>query len=129
MPRTVNATWHITRGVAHLFTGENPPADQPEAYAPERVAALCDVPAPFNNWDSGNDPYRSMISASADLLTQIEHFISKKGSTQTQAPQHCGISQPRVHELMSGQINKFSLDALVNIVTALGRRVQTKIAA
>jgi predicted XRE-type DNA-binding protein len=69
------------------------------------------------------------LSARADLLTQIEHFISKKGWTQTQAAQHCGISQPRVHELMSGQINKFSLDALVNIVTALGRRVQIKIAA
>jgi len=56
-PETVNATWHITRGVAHLLTDENPPADQPEAYAPERAAALRDALALFNDWDSGNDPY------------------------------------------------------------------------
>ena len=56
-PETVNATWHITRGVAHLLTGENPPADQPEAYAPERTAALRDALALFKDWDSGNDPY------------------------------------------------------------------------
>ena len=56
-PETVNATWNITRGVSRLLTGENPPANQPEAYAPERLAALRDVPALFKDWDSGNDPY------------------------------------------------------------------------
>ena len=56
-PETVNATWNIARGVAHLLTGENSPADQPEAYAPERAAALRDALALFNDWDSGNDPY------------------------------------------------------------------------
>ena len=56
-PETVNATWNITRGVAHLLTGENSPADQSEAYAPERAAALRDALALFNDWDSGNDPY------------------------------------------------------------------------
>ncbi len=56
-PESVSATWHITRGVAHLLTGENPPADQPEAYGPERAAALRDALALFKDWDSGNDPY------------------------------------------------------------------------
>jgi predicted XRE-type DNA-binding protein len=36
-------------------------------------------------------------------------------------------SQPRVNDLLRGRIARFSLDALVNIAAALGRRVTVKL--
>lgn len=42
---------------------------------------------------------------------------------QTEATEHCGVTQPRINDLLRGRVLRFSLDALVNIATALGRRV------
>ena len=40
----------------------------------------------------------------------------------------CGVTQPRINDLLRGRISRFSLDALVNIAAALGRRVQVELA-
>ncbi len=59
----------------------------------------------------------------SELMQQIADIVSASGWTQSQAGAHCGLTQPRMNDLMRGRISKFSLDALVNIATALGRRV------
>jgi predicted XRE-type DNA-binding protein len=41
----------------------------------------------------------------------------------------CGISQPRMNDLLRGKISKFSLDALVDVATALGCRVRMELKA
>ncbi|MFM7531342.1 MAG: XRE family transcriptional regulator, partial [Rubrivivax sp.] len=35
----------------------------------------------------------------------------------------CGVTQPRMNDLLRGRVSRFSLDALVNIATAMGREV------
>jgi predicted XRE-type DNA-binding protein len=35
----------------------------------------------------------------------------------------CGVTQPRLNDLLRGRLSRFSLDALVNIAAALGCRV------
>jgi len=35
--------------------------------------------------------------------------------------------QPRMNDLLRGRVSRFSLDALVNIATAIGRRVHVKL--
>ncbi|MFC0574010.1 helix-turn-helix domain-containing protein [Paraburkholderia solisilvae] len=42
--------------------------------------------------------------------------------TPAEAASHCGVTQPRMNDLLRGRVSRFSLDALVNIATALGRR-------
>ena len=37
------------------------------------------------------------------------------------------LEQPRMNDLPRGQVSRFSLDALVNIATAIGRRVHVKL--
>jgi predicted XRE-type DNA-binding protein len=54
------------------------------------------------------------------LMTEIRRFIDEQGLTQTQAARKLGITQPRLSDLTRGQINRFSLDALVNMATASG---------
>ncbi|WP_295881281.1 XRE family transcriptional regulator [uncultured Thiohalocapsa sp.] len=65
----------------------------------------------------------------ADLITQISAVIDERGWTQREAAEHCGVSQPRINDLLRGRISRFSLDALVNIAAALGTRVRVQLDA
>jgi antitoxin HigA-1 len=57
------------------------------------------------------------------LMTEIRRFIDQRGLTQTQAARELGITQPRLSDLMRGQISRFSLDALVNMAATTGVEV------
>jgi predicted XRE-type DNA-binding protein len=59
----------------------------------------------------------------SELMDKIESLIRKNGWTQVEAANRCGVTQPRMNDLLRGRISRFSLDALVNIASALGRRV------
>lgn len=59
----------------------------------------------------------------ADLMLHISQVIKAKGWTQKQASEYCGITQPRLNDLLNGKIDKFSLDALVNINASLGESI------
>ena len=69
------------------------------------------------------------LEARSVLIMEIENIIRQAGWTQAQAAKQCGVSQPRISDLLRGNIDKFSLDALVNIAAALGRRVNIKLDA
>jgi predicted XRE-type DNA-binding protein len=59
----------------------------------------------------------------SDLMHQITEIIEANQWTQTEAAKRCGVTQPRINDLLRGRISRFSLDALVNIASALGRKV------
>lgn len=67
------------------------------------------------------------LSLRSELMDQIEAIVKQNGWTQAEAAKRCGVSQPRMNDLLRGRISRFSLDALVNIASALGRRVTVKI--
>ncbi len=69
------------------------------------------------------------LKARADIMRQIEAIIRAHGWKQAEAAARCGITQPRVNDLLRGRIANFSLDALVNIAAALGQRVSVKLDA
>ena len=69
------------------------------------------------------------LRARSELMMQIEAIIKQQAWTQADAARRCGVSQPRINELMRGRISRFSLDALVKIATALGRKVRIEIEA
>lgn len=76
-------------------------------------------------WDAITDtPQQAAnLRARADLMRQIAAVVKDGGWTQTQAANRCGVTQPRMNDLLRGRVSRFSLDALVNIATAIGRRV------
>ena len=80
--------------------------------------AIADTPAEAAN-----------LRARAELMQQIVALLKRKGWTQVEAAKYCGVTQPRINDLLRGRISRFSLDALVNISTALGCRVQVKLDA
>lgn len=65
----------------------------------------------------------------AELMQKIAAIIADNGWTQVEAAGHCGVTQPRVNDLLRGRVSRFSLDALVNIATAIGCRVHVEIEA
>lgn len=63
----------------------------------------------------------------AELMRAIAGLIESKRWTQVEAARHCGVTQPRINDLLRGRVSRFSLDALVNIATAIGRRVHVEL--
>ncbi|MEQ1742949.1 MAG: helix-turn-helix transcriptional regulator [Candidatus Nitrotoga sp.] len=59
-----------------------------------------------------------------DLMIKIEQLVKKSGLIQSDAAKVLGITQPRVNDLLKGRIEKFSLDALVNMVARAGMEVK-----
>jgi predicted XRE-type DNA-binding protein len=65
----------------------------------------------------------------SELMNKITDLIEENGWTQTEAAKHCNVTQPRISDLLRGRISRFSLDALVNIATKLGKHVHVELAA
>ena len=73
-------------------------------------------------WDALADTpeQAANLQARADLMRQITVLINANGWKQVDAAVHCGVTQPRINDLLRGRVSRFSLDALVNIASALG---------
>jgi predicted XRE-type DNA-binding protein len=82
-------------------------------------------------WDALADTpeQAANLQARADLMRQIAELIEAEGWKQVEAAERCGVTQPRINDLLRGRVSRFSLDALVNIATALGRRVSVELEA
>ncbi len=63
------------------------------------------------------------------LMMHLKDCIQDQGWSGKEAAQKLGLSQPRVSYLMTGRIDKFSLDALVSIATRAGLDVKMKVEA
>ena len=82
-------------------------------------------------WDAIADTpeQAANLQARAELMQQIAAIIKTNGWKQADAAARCGVTQPRINDLLRGRVSRFSLDALVNIAAALGRRVHMELAA
>lgn len=64
----------------------------------------------------------------ADLVNEIRRIAETHKWTQRETAAHLGITQPRVSDLFRGKLSKFSLDALVNMLAAIGENVELRVA-
>ena len=61
------------------------------------------------------------------LMIAVKDHVTGAGLSQAQAARLFGVTQPRVSDLMRGKINLFALDALVNMATAAGLRIEMRV--
>jgi predicted XRE-type DNA-binding protein len=82
-------------------------------------------------WDALADTAEEAanLKVRAELMQKIAVLIQDSGWTQTEAALHCGVTQPRINDLLRGRISRFSLDALVNVAAALGQQVHVELQA
>jgi predicted XRE-type DNA-binding protein len=60
----------------------------------------------------------------AQLMHEIANVVKQTALKQEQAAELCGITQPRLNDLLMGKLSRFSLDALVNIGARVGVALQ-----
>jgi predicted XRE-type DNA-binding protein len=63
----------------------------------------------------------------SEMMIALSSYIEDRKISQTRAAKIMGVSQPRVSHLMRGKIGSFTLDALVNMLTATGLKVDISI--
>ena len=82
-------------------------------------------------WDAIADTpeQAANLRTRAELMQKINCIVKANGWTQTDAAHHCGVTQPRIDDLLHGRVSRFSIDALVNIATAIFRRVHIELEA
>ena len=84
-----------------------------------------------NVWDAIEDTTETAenMKLRSVLMIALKKHIASTGMSQAQAAKLFGVTQPRISDLMRGKINLFGLDALVNMATAAGLRIEMKVLA
>jgi predicted XRE-type DNA-binding protein len=84
-----------------------------------------------NVWDALADTpgQAANLRARTALMRQIAAIVKESGWTQAEAAGQCGVTQPRMNDLLRGRVSRFSIDALINIATAIGRTVNFELQA
>jgi predicted XRE-type DNA-binding protein len=73
----------------------------------------------FNKEEAAN------LKIRAKLMLYLRDYIQKeRGWTQVQAAAFFGETQPRISNLLKGEIGRFSVDKLINMLARAGKRVE-----
>ena len=78
--------------------------------------------------DLGFAPEEALnLKIRADLMLNIKRFIQAQGWTQKQAALFFGETQPRISDLINGDIERFSIDKLVMMLVRAGMNVRVEV--
>jgi predicted XRE-type DNA-binding protein len=82
-----------------------------------------------NVWDALEDSATEAANmrARSELMIAVRGKVESWKISQTEAAQRLGLTQPRLNDLMRGRIDKFSLDALINLAQPAGLKVRLQI--
>ncbi len=69
-------------------------------------------------------PKADELQAKAALANQIASIVTHRHLTQAEAAKLLGTGQPKVSELLAGQLDGFSIERLIRYLNALDRDVQ-----
>lgn len=69
------------------------------------------------------------LKVRADLMLDLRQYIQDRDWTQAEAAAFFGETQPRISNLMKGEISRFSIDKLINMLARAGLRVRVEIEA
>lgn len=70
-----------------------------------------------------DDDEAAYYKARACLAYHVRKHIENQGMTQSQAAEFFGTSQPRISDLLSGKIDKFTIDYLIGVLVEAGSEV------
>lgn len=84
-----------------------------------------------NVWEAAGYPpaEAANMQMRSRLMMALEEIIAERRLTQKNAAKMFGVSQPRISDLVRGRIDKFSLDALVQMLHQAGYTVSLTLKA
>lgn len=76
-------------------------------------------------WDAIEDTPEEALNMRlrSEIMRELTNTVRDWSTTQVKAAERLGITQPRLNDLLSGRIHKFSLDALVKLTGPAGLHV------
>lgn len=80
----------------------------------------------FNSvWDALEDTPQEAenMKIRSQLMIAISERVESFSGTQSEKAEKLGITQPRLNDLLKGRINKFKIDALIEIANKAGLHV------
>ncbi|MFY8095553.1 MAG: helix-turn-helix domain-containing protein [Niveispirillum sp.] len=82
-------------------------------------------------WDTieGDPALRAGLKLRSELMDVIEAHLARQGWEPAVAAQHLGISLDRLTAFQRGQIDRFSMDDLLVMATALGLEFHIQVGA
>ncbi len=63
----------------------------------------------------------------ADLMLDLRHYIQKQQWSQREAADFFNETQPRISNLMNGEISRFSIEKLIAMLDRAGMRVRVRV--
>jgi predicted XRE-type DNA-binding protein len=80
-------------------------------------------------WDALEDTATEAANmrARSELMIAVRSKVESWKVSQTEAARRLGVTQPRLNDLMRGRLDKFSLDALINLAGPAGLTVRLQI--
>lgn len=70
------------------------------------------------------DEEAANLKIRADLMISLQKFIKSQNWTQAEAANFFGETQPRISNLMNGDIDRFAIDKLVQMLSQAGMDVR-----
>ena len=80
-------------------------------------------------WDAIEDTTKETenMKLRSVLMSALKDYIVSTGLNQSQAAKLFGVTQPRISDLLRGKISVFGIEALVNMASAAGLRVEMRV--
>lgn len=77
-------------------------------------------------WDALEDTPEEALNMRlrSQLMMKVSERVRAWDVSQKEAAKRLGVTQPRLNDLLKGKIDKFSLDALVNLTTSAEMHVE-----
>lgn len=69
----------------------------------------------------------AILQIKASLITALRHWIAQSSLKQAEVARILAVTRPRVSDLVTGKVSKFSIDALVDMLHRAGLHVQVKV--
>lgn len=78
--------------------------------------------------DLGFSPAESKkLAIKAALMAEIRRYITEHSLTQAKAAAQMHVTRPRISDVQRGMIDKFTIDALVDMLARVGINVELKV--
>ncbi len=80
-------------------------------------------------WDAIEDDQvkAANLKLRSQLMMVVSEYVKQSGLTQAEAAKKLGITQPRLNDVLKGRIEKCTVDRLVNMLAAVGYKVNLAI--
>ncbi|WP_376785875.1 helix-turn-helix domain-containing protein [Diaphorobacter nitroreducens] len=73
---------------------------------------------------AGDTVQTESMKLRSELMSALKEYIYRTHLSQSQAAVIFGVTQPRISDLTRGKVDLFGLDALVNMASTAGLRVE-----